>query len=387
MWGTDRPPRATPASPREESGVIVPPLTSGNGYAVDAEPVDWSRFESRSSSRRLPVSALALFLSFAIGVGMAGSFILAYPALHLPLGQAPGSSGGSPNGTGSGNFPGGSGASGNGSVNTSKNPINPNGSGNSSSGNSSNGNSTNNGTGNSTQGNSTGHSSGNSSGNGTSSGGSTNGTGKGTGNTSTGNTGLNGSTTDRLGNQRSGGNWAFLVGLKPYAEFAGLLALLAGFAGAVFVESFSPREGNRLATPRWSWPSVWRPTRTRRRVDPRQAIAEALARLDWDLVARIMSLPGALTDAEIRARIVELYSQLLRSVTPGLGDLGARTPREIEALGVKRLGFRPGTARELTWLFEEARYSTHPISRQSLERARFALNATFDDLKVFSGAL
>ncbi|HKS59968.1 MAG TPA: DUF4129 domain-containing protein, partial [Thermoplasmata archaeon] len=170
------------------------------------------------------------------------------------------------------------------------------------------------------------------------------------------------------------------------AELGGLFALLIGFALAVLFESMFPARSPRRPGQRWTLPKLPRRTRRPQPVDPRRAIAEALARLDWELVARLLAVPGAASDAEIRTRIVQLYSQLLQSVTPGLGNLSSRTAREIEDLGVSRLGLRRETSRELTRLFEEARYSTHPLGRSSLETARAALNRMLDDLRSFSGA-
>ncbi len=58
----------------------------------------------------------------------------------------------------------------------------------------------------------------------------------------------------------------------------------------------------------------------------------------------------------------------------------ALTPRELEVLAVHRLGVSGDAARELTSLFEEARYSVHPVDEEdrvralrSLERIRGAL--------------
>jgi uncharacterized membrane protein YgcG len=95
--------------------------------------------------------------------------------------------------------------------------------------------------------------------------------------------------------------------------------------------------------------------------ESRRAVADALAALEAD------------PRADPRAVIVALYARLLAQVAPRLGDLDGYTPREIEGVAVATLGLRADTARELTALFEEARYSTHPMNARDSARARLAL--------------
>jgi Domain of unknown function (DUF4129) len=68
--------------------------------------------------------------------------------------------------------------------------------------------------------------------------------------------------------------------------------------------------------------------------------------------------------------ILALYGRLLRGASPFLGELGPRTPREIEAGLLRRFPIRPATARTLTGIFEEARYSTHPLDAGRLDQTR-----------------
>ncbi len=88
--------------------------------------------------------------------------------------------------------------------------------------------------------------------------------------------------------------------------------------------------------------------------------------------------PGAPEDP--RAVIVALYAKLLERVAPNLRRADAATAREIERESVERLGLSAGHARTLTGLFEEARYSTHPLSAARVVEARTALAGALDDL-------
>lgn len=81
-----------------------------------------------------------------------------------------------------------------------------------------------------------------------------------------------------------------------------------------------------------------------------------------------------------RAVILALYRAMLEHLQPMVEDLGASTPEEIRVSHLIRLGVRPDEARTLTRLFEEARYSTHPLGPETSARAQKALRATLDDL-------
>ncbi len=81
-----------------------------------------------------------------------------------------------------------------------------------------------------------------------------------------------------------------------------------------------------------------------------------------------------------RAVIVGLYSDLLLRLGPIIGSVEPETPEEIRRGYLLRLGIRPGAATELTRLFEEARYSSHPLGPGEAERARHALDAAVEDL-------
>lgn len=78
--------------------------------------------------------------------------------------------------------------------------------------------------------------------------------------------------------------------------------------------------------------------------------------------------------------IVGLYARLLRRLTRSLDHLETLAPREIERLCVERLGIRPGTARALTALFEEARYSGHVMPGTGVAAAREVFAQAIRDL-------
>jgi TRAP-type C4-dicarboxylate transport system permease small subunit len=99
-----------------------------------------------------------------------------------------------------------------------------------------------------------------------------------------------------------------------------------------------------------------------------QAVIDALAQLESD------------PNADPREVVLALYARLLDELEPHLPSLSERTAREIERAGVRELGFGPAHARELRTLFEEARYSTHPVDRSMADRARAALRALRADL-------
>ncbi|HYB79850.1 MAG TPA: DUF4129 domain-containing protein [Thermoplasmata archaeon] len=78
--------------------------------------------------------------------------------------------------------------------------------------------------------------------------------------------------------------------------------------------------------------------------------------------------------------ILALYTTLLTRLRPVVVGLDASTPEEIRATHLERLGVRPSPARTLTRLFEEARYSRHPMGRESSEAAQDAVREVLDDL-------
>lgn len=86
---------------------------------------------------------------------------------------------------------------------------------------------------------------------------------------------------------------------------------------------------------------------------------------------------------DVRAAILACFRRFCDLLgARGVSGQAVLTPREIEGLAVSRLRVSPADAGELTSLFEEARYSGHPLgvpardrARDSLERIRRALEA------------
>ena len=93
----------------------------------------------------------------------------------------------------------------------------------------------------------------------------------------------------------------------------------------------------------------------------RAGIAKALQKLD------------ASARATPRERILALYAQLLARVAPVLRRLDALTAREVASAVLDEWHVPAASAATLTDLFEEARYSDHPMSEASVDRARRAL--------------
>jgi Domain of unknown function (DUF4129) len=108
--------------------------------------------------------------------------------------------------------------------------------------------------------------------------------------------------------------------------------------------------------------------------EAQKALQEALTRLE------------SAGPADARATIVALYAHLLLLVGPRLGTVESRTPREIQRDSIESLGLRSRVARDLTETFEEARYSGHPMTQESVERARMALTEAISDLAESAGA-
>ncbi|MCI4364944.1 MAG: hypothetical protein L3K10_02625 [Thermoplasmata archaeon] len=82
-----------------------------------------------------------------------------------------------------------------------------------------------------------------------------------------------------------------------------------------------------------------------------------------------------------RATILALYATLLVRIGPLATDLDRATPEEIRALHLTRLGIRPTAAEDLTRVFEEARYSSHPLGPPAVLRASEAIREAEDDLR------
>ncbi len=81
-----------------------------------------------------------------------------------------------------------------------------------------------------------------------------------------------------------------------------------------------------------------------------------------------------------RAVIQALYARLLARVGPLIGSVETETPEEIRTYHLLALGIGEAPANALTRLFEEARYSTHPLNADAADRAREAIRDAELDL-------
>ncbi|MCI4336587.1 MAG: DUF4129 domain-containing protein [Thermoplasmata archaeon] len=90
-------------------------------------------------------------------------------------------------------------------------------------------------------------------------------------------------------------------------------------------------------------------------------------RRDFSDALRGLEDPG---NPDVRAVIIALYARLLQRIGSSIGDTEVLTPREIEGASIGRLRIQPATARALTALFEEARYSSHTLDPSVGVRAR-----------------
>jgi len=63
-----------------------------------------------------------------------------------------------------------------------------------------------------------------------------------------------------------------------------------------------------------------------------------------------------------------------------VGSVDPETPEEIRSLHLVRLGISREASESLTRLFEEARYSTHPLGPEAAERATEVIRSAEADL-------
>lgn len=146
----------------------------------------------------------------------------------------------------------------------------------------------------------------------------------------------------------------FDLSLPPWLLFA-LVAVVALIGTAVAVRVFAARARSR--SPPRAAPSE---------KEVRQLLVQASAALDADEEPRIV--------------LIQLYGLLIERLTPFAGDTQRQTAEEIRVGHLMRLGIGAGTAREITHLFEEARYSPHPIGPTELARAKAAIDRAIAEL-------
>ena len=161
-------------------------------------------------------------------------------------------------------------------------------------------------------------------------------------------------------NGTGGGAITLFPGLPAWVPFAilGVVVLLVVVVGVPQTRRYLAErtEGGRLR--RGSAATV--------PAGMREALARASSELDLGGDPRLV--------------ILALYAAMLEHLQPMVGDIGTSTPEEIRTLHLVRLGVRAEAARTLTRLFEEARYSTHPMGPAESARAQESVRAALDDL-------
>jgi len=83
-----------------------------------------------------------------------------------------------------------------------------------------------------------------------------------------------------------------------------------------------------------------------------------------------------------RESIVRLYCRLLGRVAPTADDLASFTAAEIQRLRLAALPILPERAEAITRMFEEARYSSHPVERPQAVRYAETMRAVELDLRA-----
>jgi hypothetical protein len=155
-----------------------------------------------------------------------------------------------------------------------------------------------------------------------------------------------------------GGQIVHFPGLPAWVPFVVLIgiALVAVFVALPLIRSYSEDRRSSGRAPATETAAL----------GVREALSQASGQLD--------------IGADPREVILALYAALLTRLQPMVVELDTITPEEIRAWHLERLGVRSDAARTLTRLFEEARYSTHPMGSDSGARAREAVRAALDDL-------
>lgn len=153
-----------------------------------------------------------------------------------------------------------------------------------------------------------------------------------------------------------------LPGWLPFALVAGFLLLVAVFAIPAVRAWVEDRRLSRLSYP----PAP----------GERRELRVTLERAEESLER----------GGDPREVVLRLYGELLGRLGNVVGDLGPETPEEIRELHLVRLGIRAEPANELTRLFEEARYSSHPLGDEAAGRARSAVRSALVDLDRTSEA-
>jgi hypothetical protein len=116
-----------------------------------------------------------------------------------------------------------------------------------------------------------------------------------------------------------------------------------------------------------------------REEDDPGATARVALQLRSELLESLQRL-GDDPTGDPRDVIRALYHRLLLTLAPRLGPLSELTAREIEKVILEMFAVHRNHARDLTALFEEARYSSHSLGAIEVDRARNALSGILGDL-------
>jgi hypothetical protein len=123
----------------------------------------------------------------------------------------------------------------------------------------------------------------------------------------------------------------------------------------------------------------------RYRHEPTPAMSAASARDVPDAVTDAVdaALDSLDTEGDARQGIIAAYARMLHALEQrGLGCRPSETPRVHLARCLAAAEVRPEPIERLVELFEEARFSTHPMTWEHRDAARRALGAVRDDLVV-----
>ena len=177
-------------------------------------------------------------------------------------------------------------------------------------------------------------------------------------------------------------------GLGPPGPPAWLWWLL-GAIGAAAVVWVAVRIVRELLRIRWRIPRLGRPRwpsrrRARTAPDPAPAVEPVQVVPDEAAVAR-EAVDAALAPlrepTDPRAAVIEAYARMEHVLaTRGIGRQTAEAPREYLERVMRDQGMPERSLTALTALFEEARFSRHPIPESARHRATSELNAARDAL-------
>jgi hypothetical protein len=122
----------------------------------------------------------------------------------------------------------------------------------------------------------------------------------------------------------------------------------------------------------------WQETKAEIGIQVQAARAEATASVE-DAFRILKAQPGA----DPRMRIINCYQRMVQSAQRlGAGITSDQTARELEKAISMTLLIKGSSLRELTDLFEEARYSLHPITETEAEQAQECLLRIAEEMNI-----